>query len=155
MQNSKRPRCASETAKQREERLNRRRIRDMYMQGLGVQPSQSVEQRQTFFHVRRERLNTKSGEERDDRLQQMRELTRERRATESSEQGEARLQQAREQMRDRVGAESEEQREARLQQITDCLGAESAEQREIRLQQMSRTANKGPPGCRVSGIGRG
>ena len=50
--------------------------------------AKSVEQRQTLLQLR---LNAESGEERDVRLQQMRELTRDRRAAESSEQRKARL----------------------------------------------------------------
>ena len=59
---------ASETAEQREERLSRRRIRDRARRA-----AQSVEQRQTLLQLRRERLNDESGEERDVRLEQMRE----------------------------------------------------------------------------------
>ena len=61
--------CASETAEQREEQLSRRRIRDRIRRA-----AQSVKQRQILLQLRRERLNAESGEERDVRLQQMREL---------------------------------------------------------------------------------
>ena len=66
---------------------------------------------------------------------------RDRLADESAEQREARLQQMREQMRDRLADESVEQREARLlhmrEQMRDRLADESVVQREVRLQQMS------------------
>ena len=71
-----------------------RRIRDR-----ARREAQSVEQRQTLLQRRRERLNAESGEERDVRLQQMREVSRDRRANESSQQRAARLQQ----MRDHTG----------------------------------------------------
>ena len=75
--------------------MSRRRIRDRARRA-----AQSVEQRQTLLQLRRERLNDESGEERDVRLEQMRELTRDRRAAQSSEQREAMLLHVREQMRD-------------------------------------------------------
>ena len=62
-------------------------------------------------------------------------------ADESAEQRETRLQQVREQMRDCLADESAEQRKARLQQMREQmrnrLADESVEQREVRLQQMS------------------
>ena len=61
-----RDRTRRETAEQREEWLIRRGIRDRIRR--------AIEQRQALL---REKLNAESDEERDVRLQQMRELTRE------------------------------------------------------------------------------
>ena len=64
-------------------------------------------------------------------------------AAESAEQREARLQHMREQMRDYLAAESAEQRgrpgyiQHMREQMRDHLADESVEQREVRLQQMS------------------
>ena len=69
-----------------------------------MQSSQSNKDKH-YFNLR---LNDESGEERDVRLEQMRELTRDRRAAQSSEQREATLLHVREQMRDRLATESEE-----------------------------------------------
>ena len=65
-----------------EQRLSRRRIRDRARR----KAQSAVEQRQILLQRRQEKLNAESGEQRDVRLQQMRELTRDRRAAESCEQ---------------------------------------------------------------------
>ena len=85
--------------------MSRRRIRDR-----ARREAQSVEQRQILLQRRLERLNAESGEQRDVKLQQMRELTRDRRVAKSSEQRAARLQQVslREEMRDYLADESVE-----------------------------------------------
>ena len=63
-----RARRASESAEQREERLVKRRVRDWARRA-----AQTVEQRQACLQCRRNRLNIESAEEREARLQQMRE----------------------------------------------------------------------------------
>ena len=64
-----------------------------------------------------ERRGGETKEQREDRLQQMREMQHERRGAETEEQREDRLQQMREMQHERRGAETEEQREDRLQQM--------------------------------------
>ena len=65
-----------------------------------------------------ERRGGETKEQREDRLQQMREMQHERRGAETEEQREDRLQQMREMQHERRGAETEEQREDRLQQMS-------------------------------------
>ena len=64
-----------------------------------------------------ERRGGETKEQREDRLQQMREMQHERRGAETEKQREDRLQQMREMQHERRGAETEEQREDRLQQM--------------------------------------
>ena len=100
-------RC-SESSRDREERLRRRRKRE------------------------RARRATDTAEQRAHRLWQRRERDRARRALQSSERRERELQRMRATSHDRLTAETGEEREARL----DRLASETGEEREERLQQM-------------------
>ena len=88
-------RC-SESSRDREERLRRRRERE------------------------RARRTAETAEQRAHRLWQRRERDRARRALQSSERGERELQRMRATSHDRLTAETGEEREARLQQMRDC-----------------------------------
>ena len=65
-----------------------------------------------------DRRGGETKEQREDRLQQMREMQHERRGAETEEQREDRLQQMREMQHERRGEETKEQREDRLQQMS-------------------------------------
>ena len=109
-------RRASETPDQKEERLAKRRCKDAARREAKRGPSTP-------------RRECRAGSSTPRRLQQMRAYRANRIASKSVEEREARL----EQMRQRIASETDEEREARLEQMRQRFASETDEEREARL----------------------
>ena len=114
-----RDRLASESADEREARLQQMRDR---------LAAESADEREARLQQMRDRLATESAEEREARLQRMRINQSERLAAESTEDREARLLRLSTNQRERLAAESVEEREDRRQRASERETCASREQ---------------------------